>query len=270
MAIKGIDVSVFQGNVNYSKVKAAGYSFVMIRAGYGRYINQKDPYFEQNYKNAKAAGLNVGAYWYSYAKTAADAKMEAQVFMQVAKGKQFDYPLSLDIEDVTQTRLSNSTIGAIINAFCGELEKGGYYANLYSFVSFLNSKVPAACKSKYDVWVAHYGVSKPSCTNSYGMWQYSSTGKVPGVSGNCDLDYSYKDYPSIIKAAGLNGYSKSTTTTKSATTTTTKTVTYTVKKGDTLAKIAAKYGTTYQKIAKDNGIGNPNLIYPGQKLKISK
>lgn len=272
MSVKGIDVSQWQGaNVDYKKVKAAGYSFVIIRAGFGKYISQKDPCFEVNYKNAKAAGLGVGAYWYSYAKTAADAKAEAKVFLEAVKGKQFDYPLVYDIEDSSQANLPSATIGAMIKAFCGELEANGYYAMLYSFAYFLRDKVPADCKSKYDIWVAHYNVTKPLYSGSYGMWQYSSTGKVSGVSGNCDCNYAYKDYPTIIKTAKLNGYSSTAKAPTSTTTTTTKKgITYTVRAGDTLIGIAAKYGTTYQKIAKENGITNPNKIYPGQKLKIIK
>lgn len=208
MAVKGIDVSKWQGEVNFDKVKADGYEFVIINAGYGRYISQKDKFFEDNYKKARAAGLGVGAYWYSYATTAAEAKQEAKVFLQAVQGKTFDYPLCYDIEDSTQTGLSNAVIGDMINAFCGYLEGQGYYASLYSYANFLNTKVPAECKKKYDIWVAAYDVSKPSYSGEYGMWQYTSTGKVSGVSGNCDCDYSYKDYPAIMSEKGLNGYKK--------------------------------------------------------------
>lgn len=211
---KGIDVSKWQGNVDFTKVKAVGYDFVIINAGYGRYASQKDPYFEQNYKNAKAAGLGVGAYWYSYAVSAQEAKQEAEVFLGVIKGKQFDYPVCYDIEDNKQKGLSNSVIGSMIDAFCGCLESHGYYTSLYSYADFLNNKVPAQCKQKYDVWVAHFNVQKPSYNGSYGMWQYTSTGGVSGVNGNCDCNYAYKDYPSIIKSAGLNGYKKPKTETK--------------------------------------------------------
>lgn len=205
---KGIDVSRWQGNVDFNKVKKVGYDFVIINAGYGRYINQKDPYFEQNYKNAKAAGLGVGAYWYSYATNASEAKQEAQVFLQAIAGKQFDYPVAYDIEDTKQRGLSNSVIGDMIDAFCGHLEANGYYVCLYSYADFLNNKVPAQCKQKYDVWVAAFNVNKPPYNSPYGMWQYTSTGGVSGVNGNCDCNYAYKDYPSIIKNAGLNKFPK--------------------------------------------------------------
>ncbi len=208
MAIKGIDVSKWQGDVDFSKVKSAGCEFVMINAGYGRFISQKDKYFDRNYTNAKAAGLNVGAYWYSYAVNASQAEAEAKVFLEAIKDRQFEYPVAMDIEDAVQQGLSNTVIGNIINAFCSYLETKGYYAAIYSYADFLKNKVPAECRKKYDVWVAHFDVSAPAYTDSYGMWQYSSTGKVSGVSGNCDMDYSYKDYPAIMLEKGLNGYGK--------------------------------------------------------------
>lgn len=208
MTVKGIDVSKYQGNVDFNKVKAAGYDFVILNAGYGRYLNQKDPYFDSNYEKAQAAGLGIGAYWYSYAVNEAQAKEEARVFLEAVGDRRFSYPLCFDIEDKTQSGLSQAVIGKMINAFCGYLEEKGYYAAIYSYADFLKNKVPVACRSRYDVWVAHFGVSKPSYPYAYGMWQYSSAGKVSGISGDCDLDYAYKDYPAIMKSKGLNGYEK--------------------------------------------------------------
>lgn len=97
--VKGIDVSTFQGNIDFKKVKASGIDFVILRAGYGRETSQKDAKFEQNYKNAKAAGLKVGAYWYSYADSVEDAKKEAEACISVIKGKQFEYPIYFDLEE---------------------------------------------------------------------------------------------------------------------------------------------------------------------------
>lgn len=210
MAIKGIDVSEHNGSVDFTKVKAAGYSFVMIRAGYGKYLKQKDPRFEENYKKAKAAGLGVGTYWYSYATTAGDAKTEAKVFLDVIKGKQFDYPVAFDIEDISQTSMSVPR-DAIVTTFCDYVQSKGYYCSLYSYTSFLENKISKSVRSKYDIWVANFNVSKPSYPDPYGMWQYTSSGKVGGVNGNCDCNYAYKEYPTIIKNAGLNGYSKPAT-----------------------------------------------------------
>ena len=269
--MKGIDVSKWQGNVDFEKVRAAGYDFVIINAGYGRYIAQKDPYFERNYARAKAAGLGVGAYWYSYALTRSQAEKEAEVFMQAVAGKKFEYPLCFDIEDGSQSKLSSTIIGEMCRAFCGTLERNGYYAVIYSYASFLNNKVPADCKQKYDVWVAAFDVARPPYSGAYGMWQYSEKGRVNGISGKVDLDIAYKDYPAIMRRTGLNGYGKSAKPAEEpAPAETQAVITYTVKPGDTLSAISAMYGTTYQKIAADNGIRNPNLIYGGQKLKIVK
>lgn len=208
MIVKGIDVSKWQGVIDFEKVRSAGYSFVIINAGYGKYISQKDKFFEENYRKARAAGLGVGAYWYSYALSAAEARNEAKVFLEAIKGKVFDYPLCYDIEDSSQSKLSSAVIGDMINAFCSYLESKGYYAALYSYANFLTNKVPEQCRQKYDVWVAAFDVSKPPYNGVYGMWQFSAKGKVSGVDGDCDLDRAYKDYPAIMSDKGLNGFVK--------------------------------------------------------------
>lgn len=191
---KGIDVSHWQGDVDFTKVKNSGYDFVILNAGYGKYINQKDPYFEQNYKNAKVAGLKIGAYWYAYATSVADAKAEAQVFMQAVASKRFDLPLFYDVEDECQTGLASETIGQMIDTFCGYVESQGYKTGLYSFRSFLNSHVPTAQQKKWDVWLAEFDVASPAYQGDYTIWQYTSTGRVGGVNGNCDCNYLYKNY----------------------------------------------------------------------------
>ncbi|MBR1862880.1 MAG: glycoside hydrolase family 25 protein [Ruminococcus sp.] len=206
MAVKGIDVSRWQGDVDFEKVRAAGYDFVIINAGYGMYISQKDKYFDANYEKARAAGLGVVAYWYSYALSAAQAKEEAKVFLKAVGDRSFEYPLCFDIEDSSQSKLSSTLIGQMCDAFCSYLEDRGYYAAIYSYANFLENKVPAQCKRRYDVWVAAFDVARPPYSGTYGMWQYSSHGSVSGVSGDVDLDYAYKDYPAIMREKGLNGF----------------------------------------------------------------
>lgn len=273
MKIKGIDVSKHQGNVNFEKVKASGIDFVIIRAGYGKDISQKDKYFEQNYKSAKAAGLKVGAYWYSYADTVDEVKQEAKVCIQAIKGKTFEYPIYFDLEESSQFAKGKSFCDSLVKTFCNTLEEAGYWAGLYISRSPLQTHISSSVAKRYALWIAEYN-DKCNYSGDYGMWQYSSKGKVSGISGNVDMDYCYVDYPAKIKAAGLNGYKKTTTAAKTTATKTTvktstsKTVTYTVKKGDTLSAIAAKYKTTVAKLVKDNGIKNPDLIYPGQTIKI--
>lgn len=199
---KGIDVSVHNGTINWNKVKADGIDFVIIRAGYGRLASQKDKQFENNYNGAKAAGLKIGTYWYSYAKSEAEARTEANVFLQIVKGKQFDFPLFLDLEDDTQK--SKTIANAVCRGFLPTIEAAGYYVGLYSYTSFFNSYIDKEYQNKYDIWVAD--LRSTAQYSGHKMWQYSFTSKVNGIVGNVDADISYVDYPVIIKTAGKNGY----------------------------------------------------------------
>lgn len=204
---KGVDVSSHQGKIDWGKVKASGVQFAILRAGYGKVITQKDSCFESNYSGAKAAGVPIGVYWYSYAKTPEDARLEADVLLEVIKGKCFEYPIFFDVEEQSQFALGKDKVSAIIRAFLEEVEKNGYWVGLYMSASPLKSYVSDTILQRYAIWVANYGVSRPSYNGNYGIWQYSSTGSVNGISGNVDLDYSYVDYPTQIKAKGLNGFS---------------------------------------------------------------
>lgn len=207
----GIDVSVHNDNINWTKVKASGkVDFVMIRAGYGRLTSQKDTKFEDNYKGATAAGLHVGAYWYSYATTAADAVKEANAFLSVIKGKKFDMPVAFDIEESTQASLSKTTIDNIVTSFISTMEKAGYYVMLYSYEAFLKSKVSESVRKKYAIWCANTSTT-PSIT--YGIHQYSFKGSVSGISKAVDLNRTTTNYPSIITTKGFNGYTKQSSTT---------------------------------------------------------
>ncbi len=207
---RGIDVSMYQSYVNWDKVKKEGnVDFAIIRAGYGKYASQEDPYFDINMQNARAAGIDCGAYWFSYALTPEDAVLEAKAFLSVIKGYQFEYPVVFDMEYEKQAKLSREQASAIAEAFCSTMEKEGYYVSVYSYVSFLNDMFTDTIFEKYDVWAAHFNVSKPSFTRSYyGMWQYSSTSRVPGIDGNVDADYAYRDFPYLMKQFSLNGYTQ--------------------------------------------------------------
>ena len=215
---KGIDVSYSQSVVDWDKVKSSGMvDFVLIRAGYGRELSQKDSQFERNYSECKRLGIPCGAYWYSYAKSAEEAKQEAKVFLQVIKGKSFEYPVYIDLEEKSQFALGKKICSDIVQAFFFVMENAGYYAGLYCSTSYLDSHISDSVKSRYAIWVAQYN-DKCTYTGDYGIWQHSvaghpehdyvRAGKVYGVDGQCDLDYAYIDYPAIIKAAGLNGFSK--------------------------------------------------------------
>ena len=211
-----LDVSYHQGAIDFWKMKNAGVEGVILRCGYTGYgsakTKQKDVRFEEYYKGAREAGLPVGVYWYSCASTEAEAIEEAKLTLEYIEGKQLDYPVFFDSEDTHWQRpLSVAELSRVAKAFCETIENAGYYAGIYASTSWLNSEVDMSFLKNYDVWVAHYGVSKPSYKGNYGMWQHSSkgSGKVYGTSSEyVDMNLCYKDYPAIIKKAGLNGYDK--------------------------------------------------------------
>ena len=206
--MKGIDVSKHNGNVNWSHVKADGVEFAIIRAGYGKEISQKDVQFENNYAGCKSNGVPVGAYWYSYATSEAEARQEAAVCLQVLKGKTFEFPIYYDIEEKKQFALGKAACTAIARAFLEIVEKAGYWVGLYSSTYFLRYFESDLLK-RYAVWVAQYG-TKCTYSGQYGIWQKSSTGKVYGISGNVDMNDCYVNYVDSIRSAGLNGFRKST------------------------------------------------------------
>ena len=202
----GIDISTWQKGFNFDKAKAEGVEFIILRAAYS---TSKDGQFETFYKQCKEKGIPVGAYHYSMAKTVADAKKEAELMLSILNGKQFEYPIYIDVEDKTQAALGKATLTAIIKTYCDTLEQAGYYVGIYSTYYFLRDYTNVSELNKYDKWIAQWA-SKCSCPIDYGMWQFGGetnkirSNKVAGVV--CDQDYCYKDYPSIIKSSGLNGF----------------------------------------------------------------
>ena len=215
--VKGIDVSYCQGKVDWNKVKASGFAdFALIRAGFGREYNQVDDWFERNYSECKRIGIPCGSYWYSYATSVAEAEREAQVFLDTIKEKSFEYPIYMDLEEKKQFALGKVACSAMVDAFLTKLEKAGYFAGLYCSTNYLDNYISDSIKNRYAIWVAQYN---KTCTykNQYGIWQYNvagnkdndiiGQGSISGISGECDMDYAYVDYPKIIKNAGLNGFS---------------------------------------------------------------
>lgn len=205
--MKGIDVSVHNGDIDWSKVKADGIDFAILRAGYGKLAKQKDAKFEDNYKGAKAAGIPVGAYWYSYATTPDEAKLEAEVCVSILKGKQFEFPIFFDQEEKTTLDTGKANCSEMIRAFCDVLEANGYWVGLYTSRSCLTTHIEDDIKKRYALWAAEWS-DKLRYDGPVGIWQHSEKGKVDGITGNVDLDIGYKDYPTMIKAKGLNGYGK--------------------------------------------------------------
>jgi lysozyme len=203
MATKGIDVSVWQGAIDFNAVRNSGVDFVIIRAGYG--TSSKDKYFEENYRKAKAAGLHVGAYWYSYADSFSEAAQEAEMFLAVLAGKQFDYPVFFDMEEKKQIEAGTDFCSGLIKTFCDRLEAAGYFAGFYTSASFAGSVVTDAVRKRYCYWCAQWA-DGCSYEDSCGIWQHSSNGSVPGINGRVDMDWSYQDFPSVIIGKGFNGY----------------------------------------------------------------
>lgn len=207
MEIRAIDISHHNGNVDFGKVKAAGIGNVFIRTGYGKYSpSQIDRKFEENYSKAKAAGLNVGAYHYSYAKTPADAEKEADAMLKIIGGKKFELPLFFDIEEKSQAQLYKKICSDMVRAFCNKLESADYWAGVYSYDAFFGTNLEDEIVQRYSTWVARVENVKPKTCKRYDIHQYSWKGRVSGIDGNVDMDVIYKDYPSVIRRNHLNGY----------------------------------------------------------------
>lgn len=214
--VHGIDASVHQGNVDWPRIKLSGKAkFVILRAGYGRYDKQVDKKWERNYAECKRLGIPVGAYWYSYAVSEDEARQEMQCFLRALAGKQLEYPVYFDQEyEPAIKALSKAKRTAIVKAALETLEDAGYYAGLYCSRDWLNNWLDFAQLSAYDVWIADYTSAEPSPAKlPYGMRQVDSKNSfgVPGFGGSLDCDVAYKDYPGIIKGAGLNGWKKTET-----------------------------------------------------------
>jgi GH25 family lysozyme M1 (1,4-beta-N-acetylmuramidase) len=186
-----VDISEFQQGINFNKMKNDGIKAVIIRAGYGREASQKDSMFESHYRNAKAAGLKIGVYWYSYADSVDDAEKEARACLACIGGKALDMPVYYDMEDNFQTHLSKPTLTAIAEHFCNTVKANGYkvgvYANLNWFTNYLDYN---RLKNKYSIWLAQYNDrAELDCD----IWQNSSTGRVSGYGKNIDTNIIFNE-----------------------------------------------------------------------------
>mgnify|MGYP000886957117 FL=1 len=224
MAYKGIDVSEHNGCVDWSKAKAAGLQFAILRLGFGGDIeSQDDAQFERNVSECERLEIPWGAYLYSYALNTTDALSEAKHALRLLKGKRPTYPIVIDMEDADGYKarhggVNGTTCTRIIKTFCATLEANKYYVGYYCNRCWHDSVLNLSELSAYDFWFARPGVSAPD--RKCGIWQSSfpdTGGRWPGANipgGGCDLDISYRNYPAIIKAAGLNGWPKGTAKTK--------------------------------------------------------
>ena len=212
--IKGVDISHWNGAIDFNKVKASGVEFVLIKAGGSDNGFYTDPSYITNYNMAKAAGLFVGAYYFAgknFRGIEAGVK-DAERFIKILDGLKFEYPVFVDIE-AQENRYKEQITDAAI-AFCEEMEKAGYFVGIYaSDISGFKNKLNHERIESYAHWVARYGKEPEVCKN-FGIWQYSSKGRVAGIIGSVDLDLSAVDYAKTITEKGFNGYEKPVKKTK--------------------------------------------------------
>lgn len=191
MALKGIDVSEWQGTIDWREVAKDGVQFAVIHAGYGRELSQKDKYFERNYAGARAAGIKVGAFWYSYADSVARAEQEARTCLKVLDGKHLDLPVFFDQEyEPGILKLSTKTRTDIVLKFLETIKAAGRPCGLYSSTDFITTKLQANRLTAYPLWIAEYG-SKLHYTGKVWAWQYTDKGRVAGIKGRVDMDHGY-------------------------------------------------------------------------------
>lgn len=189
---KCIDISEWNCDINFNKVRNTGVTCVILRAGYGKDPDQEDNKFREYYRQAKAAGLNVGAYWYSYATSVDAAKAEVKNCMKTIGGKEFDLPVFLDVEEYRQAVLPRRTLTDIISTFCDGMNSNGFNSGLYSAKSMLvDSAYPDELSNKYLIWLAMPTTSYSDLPSYVDLWQYSWTGSVDGIRGDVDLNYIY-------------------------------------------------------------------------------
>lgn len=294
---KGIDLSVWNEDVDYTKLKEQGIEFAIIRCGYGKDKSQKDKMFEKHYEGLRQAGIKIGCYHYSYCNNINNAILEAENCLEYIKGKDFDLPVFYDLEEKTTSALGKDTVTEIAKIFCDRIKQAGYkagvYANLDWFQNYINVN---EIEKDYYIWLAQWS-EKHSANFRVDFWQYTSNGKILGIPNNVDLNYQLteleentKIYESkksieelaneVIEGKWGNGEERKNRLTESAYNydevqnlvnkkLSNKIVQiYIVKPGDNLTKIAKMFNTTVDKIAQDNNIKNKNLIFINQKLFI--
>lgn len=301
---KGIDVSAWQGTIDWEKVKSQ-INYAILRLGFiGNKNNHTlDKQFERNYSECKRLGIPVGVYIYNYCNSEQTIKSGAEWTIKKLTGKSLELPVYIDMEDTTLQGLGKEKLTNMCIAFNSIIEKSGFwagvYANAYWFNNLLNKE---EIKRRYTTWIAHYDVNIEKYNGEYDMLQYSSKGAVNGMNGNIDMNNMYRDLISAIKGnlisntqndkktidelaneviAGKYGNDE---TRKQALgslynevqsrvneileVNQKKQITYVVKKGDTLTKIAKKYNTTVDSLAKKNNIADKNKIQIGQVLYV--
>jgi GH25 family lysozyme M1 (1,4-beta-N-acetylmuramidase) len=207
-----IDVSRYQSAIDWAQVAAAGYKGAMLKTvSTNRKLSKRadglyiDPTFEDNYRNAKAAGLDVGVYYYTYATNKDMVNAELSLLRQAVYGKELTLPVAVDVEDNKLGKLDKQSLTDLTAYALHEVEQLGFYAQLYTYTSFAKAHlfVGGAALHPYDVWLADYTGKTPNVTFNYNAHQHTSKGAVPGISGNVDLNVTTLNYPRIIRKKGL-------------------------------------------------------------------
>lgn len=205
-----IDVSRYQGTIDWAQVAAAGYKGAMIKTvSTNRKLSKRadglyiDPTFEDNYKNARAAGLDVGVYYYTYATSEAMADAELALVRQAVYGKELTLPVAVDVEENELKQLSTLDLSNLTAYALEQVEQMGFYAQLYTYTGYKYELDMARLSSRWDVWLADYTGKTPKVDFKYNAHQHTSKGSVPGISGNVDLNVTTLNYPRIISKKGL-------------------------------------------------------------------
>ena len=296
------DISTWQGGIDYNAIRST-VNYCILRAGFDI---KEDDRFQEHYDNLQ--GLHLGAYWYSYATTPEEAKNEARKCLSVIDGKKFDMPIYFDIEDPSLSGISQDILDNIVRAFGYEIQKAGYYFAVYSNLNWYRNILSGSkLNREFDWWIALWDddAPNPSYGINYGVWQFGSYNLNGwGIDGN----YVYKDYPTIIREAGLNHLSDEPSPEPSksidelarevlegkwgngeervrrlteagydynAVQTRVNELLYgndpeyyTIQSGDTLSGIAVKFNTTVIRLCQLNNITNPDLIYAGHTIRV--
>lgn len=258
---RGIDISEFQGEIDFEEVRRSGIEAVYIRVGAGEYT---DEYFAENYERAKAAGLKIGFYHYVTARSVDEGRRQARFFASLAAGREPDMRLAMDFEYFGS--LSVSQINAISEAYLDELTAlTRREAVIYSDLSNARNIFSRALAEKYPLWAAQYGADEPSANGKWREWvgfQYTDEGKVGGIYGNVDRNI-FTEGIFLSDSGRIDGEKRTTVRAR------TRALTVYVRAGDTLWAIAREYGTTVEAIARENRIVDPNRIFAGERLRIT-
>ena len=258
---RGIDISEFQGEIDFEEVRRSGIEAVYIRVGAGEYT---DEYFAENYERARAAGLKIGFYHYVTARSVEEGRRQARFFASLAAGREPDMRLAMDFEYFGS--LSVSQINAISEAYLDELTAlTKREAVIYSDLSNARNIFSRALAEKYPLWAAQYGADEPSANGKWREWvgfQYTDEGRVGGIYGNVDRNI-FTEGIFLSDSGRIDGEKRTSVRAR------TRTLTVYVRAGDTLWAIAREYGTTVEAIARENRIADPNRIFAGERLRIT-